>query len=90
MKTRFISRMIVAMVALLACGVARAQNPHIGDIAELGEGTPPKMEKVTYLGVTAKPVDSTLLAQLNLPEGVGPDRHDRRPQRALSRRSSGE
>jgi len=39
--------------------------------ADLANGNPPKTEKVTYLGVTAKPVDDTLRAQLNLPEGVG-------------------
>jgi hypothetical protein len=38
---------------------------------ELVDGKAPKTEKVTYLGVTAKPVDDTLRAQLNLPDGVG-------------------
>jgi hypothetical protein len=36
-----------------------------------GDGKPPKTEKFAYLGITAKSVDDTLRAQLNLPDDVG-------------------
>jgi hypothetical protein len=54
------SRYLLFTVALLSfCGLLRAAD----DV--------PKSDKVTYLGVTAKPVDATLRAQLNLPDDVG-------------------
>jgi hypothetical protein len=69
MSKRQMKPIMVAIAVMSLCAAARAQ--HIGDLAEAGEGKPPKTEKVTYLGVTAKPVDDTLRAQLNLPDGVG-------------------
>lgn len=42
-----------------------------GTLPELTDGKAPKTEKVTYLGVTAKPVDAALRAQLNLPQDTG-------------------
>jgi hypothetical protein len=55
---------MVLIASLLVAGMARAQ-----DVAAPADAA--KMEKVTYLGVTAKAVDETLRAQLNLPDGVG-------------------
>lgn len=48
------------------------QDP-IGEASVKGitEGNLPKTEKVTYLGVTAKSVDATLRAQLNLADDTG-------------------
>jgi hypothetical protein len=41
------------------------------DTSQPATDAAPKTETVTYLGVTAKPVDDTLRAQLDLPDGVG-------------------
>jgi hypothetical protein len=56
--------MLVVATALIA-GVAQAQ-----DVATT-EASPPQTGQIAYLGVTAKAVDETLRAQLNLPDGVG-------------------
>ena len=54
------TRHLILVLAMLAgfTGVLRADDA-------------PKSDKVAYLGVTAKPVDSTLRSQLNLPDDVG-------------------
>jgi hypothetical protein len=69
MGKRLPNPLLFAIAAMGLCTLARGQ--HVGDVAKSGDAISPKTEKVTYLGVTAKAVDDTLRAQLNLPDGVG-------------------
>jgi hypothetical protein len=56
----------IAMLATLARAAGDVDPDVIG-----GPPNPAKTEKVTYLGVTAKSVDATLRAQLNLADDTG-------------------
>jgi hypothetical protein len=62
---------LIGAIALLANRASAGDDP--SDPLNLygPPGNPPKTEKVTYLGVTAKPVDDALRAQLNLADGTG-------------------
>jgi hypothetical protein len=67
-STRRLSLFLLLTLAIVP-GLARGSDD--GFPAELTDGKNPAVEKVTYLGVTAKSVDDTLRAQLNLPDGTG-------------------